>query len=167
MWREHAKRKKEKGKWKKISVDAFNSLPYCCPLRRRWVAHSYLYQVISWVYPTPFWGRWCARKYNLYESPIQRSRNVMKAGLMPASSKSMRAQTRPECNDIPLNSSADQSEWTFFAIDQSTSAILPPVRYFLMPNLLTNMPIGSESDWSSFLALRWMRWAARTGHMSW
>ena len=93
-----------------------------------------------------------SRKYNLYESPIQRNRDVMKAGLMPASSKSTRAQTRPECDDIRLNSSLDQSEWTLFAIDRSTSAILPPVRYFLMPNLLTKMPIGSESDWPRLLA---------------
>ena len=95
-----------------------------------------------------------SRKYNLYESPIQRNRDVMKAGLMPASSKSTRAQTRPECDDIRLNSSADQSGWTLFAIDRSTSAILPPVRYFLMPNLLTKTPIGSESDWPRFLARR-------------
>ena len=106
-----------------------------------------------------------SRKYNLYESPIQRNRDVMKAGLMPASSKCTRAQTGPKGNDIRLNSLADQSKWTFFAIDRddmwlnsdqsgwtffvtdrSTLAILPPVRYFLMPNLLTNMPIGSESD---------------------
>ena len=95
-----------------------------------------------------------SRKYNLYESPIQCNHDVMKAGLMPALSKSTRAQTRPECDDIRLNSSADQSERTFFAIDRSTSAILPPVRYFLMPSLLTKMPIGSESDWPRFLARR-------------
>ncbi len=69
----------------------------------------------------------------------------MKAGLIPALSKSTRAQTWPECEDIWLNSLADQSGWTFFATDRSTSVILPPVRYFLMPNLLTNTPIGSES----------------------
>ncbi len=81
----------------------------------------------------------------------------MKAGLNPASSSSTRAQTLPECKEKQLNSSADRSGWTLFVMDCNTLAILPPMRYFLIPNLLTNTPMGSESDWPSFLALRKMQ----------
>jgi hypothetical protein len=67
-------------------------------------------------------------KFSSYESPILRNRDVMKAGLMLASSKSTRAQSLPECDDIRLNLSADQSGWTLFATDHSILAILPPLR---------------------------------------
>ncbi len=81
----------------------------------------------------------------------------MKAGLILASPNSTRAQTLPKCEEIRLNSSADRSGWTIFAMDRSTLAILPPVRYFLILNLFTNTPMGSESDRPSFLALRKMQ----------
>jgi hypothetical protein len=36
----------------------------------------------------------------------------------------------------------------------------------VMPNLFTNTPVGSESDWPNLLDLRKIRYAAWTGHMS-
>ena len=68
--------------------------------------------------------------YNLYESPIQHNCDVTKAGLIPASSRSTRAQTHPKCDDMQLNLLVDQLGWTFFAMDCSTLVILPPMRYF-------------------------------------
>ena len=76
----------------------------------------------------------------------------MKSRVMPALSSNMRAHSLPEWEEKCFNSSPGMSGCAVFATKRKVSVILLPVRYLVMPNLLTNRPIGCESDWPSLLA---------------
>ena len=106
-----------------------------------------------------------SRRYDLYESPIQRSRDLIKSAFIPASSSKTTAHTLIECDVNRIISSRVKSGWEIFAKDWSTSAILLAVRYFLMPWWLAKMPIGWSSDWPRRLARKKIRYDARTGQM--
>ncbi len=90
----------------------------------------------------------------------------MKSGVIPASSNNTAAYTLPEWEEKRFNSSPGISGWAVLATKRKVSAILLPVRYLVMPNLLTDSPIGCELDWPSLLAQRKILYAAQTGQMS-
>ncbi len=79
---------------------------------------------------------------------------------------STRAQTLPKWEEKHFILSSGMSGWAALAMEHNTSVILLPVRYHAMPYLLTNRPMGCESNWSSLLAWRKILYAAQTGHMS-
>ncbi len=90
----------------------------------------------------------------------------MKSGVIPASSNNTAAHTLPEWEEKHFNSSPGMSGWAVLATKRKVSAILFLVRYLVMPNLLTDSPIGCELDWPSLLAQRKILYAAWTGQMS-
>ncbi len=90
----------------------------------------------------------------------------MKSGVILALSNNTAAHTLPEWEEKRFNSSPGMSGWAVLATKRKVSPILLPVRYLVMPNLLTNSPIGCELDWPSLLARRKILYAARTGQMS-
>ena len=90
----------------------------------------------------------------------------MKSGVIPALSNNTAAHTLPEWEEKRFNSSPSMSGWAVLATKRKVYAILLPVRYLVMPNLLTDSPIGCELDWPSLLAQRKTLYAARTGQMS-
>ncbi len=90
----------------------------------------------------------------------------MKSGVIPALSSSTEAHTLPEWEENFLSSSLVKSGWTAFADERNTSAILIPVRYFVVLFLFTKTAMGWESDWPSCLARRKILYAARTGQIS-
>ena len=104
-------------------------------------------------------------RYSFYDSPIQRKRDVIKAGDIPASSNRTRAQTQPEWEEKHLMLSSVRSGWTALVTDCKTSWTLFSVRYLVIPNLFANTAIGSESDWFNLFDWRKMRYAAWTGHI--
>ena len=55
-----------------------------------------------------------SRKYDLYESPIQRSRDLIKSEFIPASSSRTTAQTLIECDVNRIISSLVRSGWQVF-----------------------------------------------------
>ena len=79
------------------------------------------------------WSIVVSCKYNLYESPIQRSRDLMKSGFMPASSSKTTAHTLMEWEEKRIFLSLMRSGWQVLATDCSASAILLAVRYLTMP----------------------------------
>jgi hypothetical protein len=89
-----------------------------------------------------------------------------KSGLIPALSSSTRAHTLPEWDENLLILSSDKSGWTFLAKVRSTSEILYPVRYFVLPFLLTKTAMGCLSVWPSLLDRRKILYAAQTGQIS-
>ncbi len=107
-----------------------------------------------------------SRRYSWYDSPIQRRRDLQKSGLIPASSSSSRAHTLPEWDENLLILSSDKSGWTFLAKVQSTSEILFPIRYFVLPFLSTKTAMGCLSVWLSLLDRRKILYAAWTGYIS-
>jgi hypothetical protein len=100
------------------------------------------------------WRIEVSRKYSLYESPIQQSRDLIKSGSIPALLSMTMAQTLPEWELKCINTSLIKCGWHAFATDWSTSDILLPVRYLTMPCLFANTPMGWVSDWPSLLARR-------------
>jgi hypothetical protein len=74
------------------------------------------------------WSITVSHKYNLYESPIQRSRDLMKSGFIPASSSKTTAHTLIEWEEKRKISFLVRSEWQVLAKDWRTSVILLPVR---------------------------------------
>jgi hypothetical protein len=66
----------------------------------------------------------------------------MKSGVIPASSSNTRAHTLPEWEENFLSSSLVRSGWTTLAIERKTSAILLPVKYFVVLLLLTKNSHG-------------------------
>ena len=113
-----------------------------------------------------FWSTMVSRKYDLYESPIQRSQDLIKSAFIPASSSRTTAHTLIECDVKRIISSLVRSGWQIFATDWNTWAILLAVRNFVTPWWLVKIPIGWSSDWPRRFARRKIRYAARTGHMS-
>jgi len=112
-----------------------------------------------------FWSTTVSRKYDLYESPIQRSRDLIKLAFIPASSSRTTAHTLIECDVKCIISSLIRSGWQIFATDSNTSAILLAVRYFMTAWWLVKIPIGWSSDWPRRFALRKIWYAARTRHL--
>ena len=100
------------------------------------------------------WSIAVSRKYNLYESPIQQSRDFMKSGFMPASSSKTTAHTLMEWEEKRMFSSLVRLGWQVLATDWNTSAILSAVRYLTIPWWLTKTPIGWSSDWPMRFARR-------------
>ena len=111
------------------------------------------------------------KKYALAEglqclaSPIQRRRNLIKSGSMPALSSKTIAQSLPEWEVKRTISSLIKSGWQDFAPAWSTCYILLPVRYLTMPCLFTKMPIGWLSNRPSLLARRKILYADWTGQI--
>ena len=106
-----------------------------------------------------------SRRYDLYESPIQQSRDLIKSAFIPASSSKTTAHTLIECDVNRIISSRVRSGWEIFAKDWSTAAILLAVRYFLMPWWLAKMPIGWSSDWPRRLARKKIRYCSDACHL--
>ncbi len=63
------------------------------------------------------WSTAVSRKYDLYESPIQRSRDLMKSAFISASSSKTTAHTLIECDVNRMISSFVRSGWQIFAKD--------------------------------------------------
>ena len=112
------------------------------------------------------WSTAVSRMYDLYESPIQRSRDLIKSAFIPASSSRMTAHTLIECDVKHIISSLVRSGWQIFATDGNTSAILLAVRYFVKTWWLVKIPIGWSLDWPRQFARRKIQYAARTRHLS-
>jgi hypothetical protein len=89
----------------------------------------------------------------------------MKSGVLPASLRRTTAQTLPDWEEMHDISSGVTSRWVIFANYCRILAILLPVRYLVWPWLLTKTTIGWSSAWQSFLALRKIQYAARTGQI--
>ena len=100
------------------------------------------------------WRMDVLHRYNRYDLPNQRRRVFMKYGAMPALSSRTRAKILPECEENHLISSLHRSGWTALATEHKTSDILFSVRYFFLPDLLTNTAIGSLSVWPSLFCLQ-------------
>ena len=113
-----------------------------------------------------FWSTAVSRKYDLYKSLIQQSRDLIILAFIPASSSRTTAHNLIECNVNYIISSLVRSGWQIFATDWNTSAILLAVRYFVTAWWLVKIPIGWSLDWPRHFARRKIRYAARTKHMS-
>ncbi len=86
----------------------------------------------------------------------------MKFRVIPALSDNSRAQTLPKWEEKHFILSSGMSRWAVLLKEHKRSKILP-VRYLAIPNLITNRPMGCESDWPSLLAWRKILYAAWTG----